>query len=203
MAASRHKVLAPLGLDSTLFRPGATADWQQPTIIQAASLTAVKDQALLLEVLALVKTAVPAIRLLLVGDGPLATNLHTLAEKLGVSENITWQGAVPYPHMPAYYQQAHLYLQSSRHEAQGMAVLEALACGLPVIGTPVGVMPEVACLPPNWDKTTLAEQAVTILRDKDGFARRREEARETAVAHYDLTTTSQTFLAHYHHLSGF
>jgi glycosyltransferase involved in cell wall biosynthesis len=194
------KQLAPLGLDTTTFTPTATPDWNRPTIIQAASLSGVKNQALLLEVLALVKTAVPSVRLLLVGDGPLAPKLHHLAEQLNITENITWQGVVAYPHMPSLYRQAHLYLQSSRHESQGMAVIEALACGLPVIGTPVGAMPQVACFPPSWDKRTLAEQAIAVLMEQAEFAQRREVARQTAVTHYDLTATTNAFLKLYHSL---
>lgn len=194
MAPSQlNKVLAPLGLDTTLFAPGPVADWQCPTIIQVASLVGVKDQALLLAVLALVKTAVPHVRLLLVGDGPLAADLHHLAEKWDVADNIIWQGAVPYQHMPALYQQAHLYLQTSRHESQGMAVLEAMACGLPAIGTPVGVMPQVACLAPSWDKHVLAGQAIAVLRERDRFGQRREVARATAVTQYDLSVTISQF----------
>ncbi len=198
----RRKVLAPWGLDTNVFAPTALADWRQPTIIQVASLIGVKNQALLLEVLALVKTAVPHIRLLLVGDGPLAPELRRLAERLGVIDRIIWQGVVPYPQMPALYQQAHLYLQTSRHEAQGMAVLEALACGVPVIGTPVGVVPQVACLPPSWDKTVLAEQAITVLTDPVIYQQRRDAAGQTAVDQYSIPITTNTFLQLYHSLLG-
>ncbi|MCB8945194.1 MAG: glycosyltransferase family 4 protein [Ardenticatenaceae bacterium] len=198
---TQRKVLAPLGLDTAVFTPQAAADWQQPTIIQAASLVGVKDQALLLEVMALVKTAVPHVRLLLVGDGPLSAQLHQQAARLGLTDSISWQGAVPYLHMPALYQQAHLYLQTSRHESQGMAVIEALACGLPAIGTPVGIMPQVACLPPSGDKVVLAEQAIAILTQPEAFAARRQAARATAVTHYALISTTRTFLQLYDSLS--
>jgi glycosyltransferase involved in cell wall biosynthesis len=194
------KQLIPLGIDTTTFSPAAIPDWKRPTIIQAASLSDVKNQALLLEILALVKTAVPAVRLLLVGDGPLAPKLRHLAGHLRIADSIIWQGAVAYPYMPSLFRQAHLYLQSSRHESQGMVILEALSCGVPAIGTPVGVMPEVACFPPSWDKESLAEQAIAVLTEHFEFGQRREVARQTAVTHYDLTATTNAFLKLYHSL---
>jgi glycosyltransferase involved in cell wall biosynthesis len=125
---------------------------------------------------------------------PLQRPLRALAENLGIAANITWQGAVAYLNMLQQYQHAHIYLQTSRHEAQGVAVLEAMACGLPVLGTPVGLMPQVACLPPSWDKTVLAEQVITLLQNPTEYLMKREMMRATAVTHYDLTHTAQQFL---------
>jgi glycosyltransferase involved in cell wall biosynthesis len=191
-SAPLHRV--PLGINTQLFCPATTPDWHRPTIMQVASLLGVKDQALLLKVVALVKTAVPHIQLRLVGDGPWQSQLRALAAKLGIMDNIIWQGAVAYPEMPQLYQQAHLYLQTSRHESQGVAVLEAMACGLPVLGTPVGLMPQVACLPPSWDKTVLADQVINLLQNQVDYGVKREAVRATAVSHYDLTHTSQQFV---------
>ena len=199
-STANQKQMVPLGVDTTTFVPATTPHWDQPTIIQVASLSGVKNQALLLEVLALVKTALPHIRLLLVGDGPLQADLRHLAEKLGIGGNIIWQGAVAYPAMPGLYQKAHLYLQSSRHESQGVAVLEAMACGLPVSGTPVGLLPQVAGRPPSWNKEILAEQAIKLLTERTLFEERREQARATAVTQYDLAVTMKQFNAIYESL---
>ena len=201
-ATTCPKALAPWGVNTEIFTPGPVADWQRPTIIQAASLIGVKDQVLLLEVLALVKRTVPHVHLLLVGNGPLASELQHMAARLGLNGNISWRGTIPFTQMPSLYQQAHLYVQTSRHEAQGMAVLEALACGVPAIGTPVGVLPQVACLPASWDKTVLAEQATTVLTDPATYEQRREVARQTAVDQYSIPIATNTFLQLYHSLSG-
>ncbi len=192
--------LAPLGVDTDLFRPRPTPDWARPTLIQAASLIPVKEQVLLLDVMRRIKTAnakrlraVPPIHLILAGDGPLKDDLQQLARQYGLAENITWPGKVAYPAMPGLYPQAHLYLQTSRHESQGVAVVEALACGLPVLGTAVGLLPTTAARPATNDPATLAAQIMDILADQKGYEQLREKARATAVNHYSLPHTTTAF----------
>jgi glycosyltransferase involved in cell wall biosynthesis len=168
----------PLGIDATRFRPEPEPDGP-PTLIQAASLTPVKNQALLLEVFAAVRERVPQARLVVAGAGPVREALAAQARRLGLEGRVAWLAAVAYPEMPAALGQGHVYLQSSRHEAQGMAVLEAAACGLPALGTPVGILPEVAAAPASDDPAVLAEGAAIFLADPA----RREAWRLRARAH--------------------
>jgi glycosyltransferase involved in cell wall biosynthesis len=184
--------LAPLGVDTTLFRPQPTPNWQQPTMVQAASLIGVKNQAWLLDILRQVQPEIPGVRLLLAGEGPLAQPLRELAACYGVAERVEWLGKRPYPHMPAFYAQGHLYLQSSRHESQGMSVIEALACGLPVLGTPVGVLPQVAAAPPQETAEALAAQIPPLLQP-EVYARQRQRARQLAADTFSLPRTTARF----------
>jgi glycosyltransferase involved in cell wall biosynthesis len=201
--------LAPLGVDTSLFQPislvspyvkpsivNRQSKIENPTLVQAASLLPVKNQALLLEVFSLVKVQIPHIRLQLAGSGPLQASLQQLAKKLQVEANLTWQ-QLSYPQMPAFYQRAHLYLQSSRHESQGMAVLEAMACGLPVIGTPVGVAAELTCLPAQYSAEALAGQVVEILNDEARYQEMRRRASQTVTTNYSLPVTTANFLRLY------
>lgn len=187
--------LAPLGVDCQLFYPVSPPPQlsSSPAIIQAASLLPVKNQALLLRVAAQLKKEMPHLRLHLVGQGPDQQALTQLAHQLNLHQNIIWHGHVPYPQMPSRYRQAHLYLQTSRHESQGMAVLEAMACGLPVIGTPVGVAQEVACRPAHCSVDVLAGQVIDVLGNESAYADLRRQARQMVEQRYSLPVTTRNF----------
>ena len=181
--------LAPLGLDTAHFTPAGVVSPGPLTLVQAASLVPVKNQRLLLAVLQRVRAVLPETQLILAGEGPLAAALHAEAQALGVAGGVRWLDKVAYPAMPAVYRQGHLYVQTSRHEAQGMAVLESMACGLPLVGTPVGVARDLAYAPAVEDPAGLAAQIVALAQDHGRYARCRAEARAQAVAQFSLPVT--------------
>lgn len=187
--------LLPLGVDTSRFSPAEMLIPARPTIVQAASLVPVKDQVLLLEVLERLRDHISDICLRLVGSGPLEGQLRQLAAQANLNHHIIWQAAVPHPAMPEQYRQAQLYLQTSRHESQGMAVLEAMACGLPVIGTPVGVLPEVAARPATADPDLLAKQAAEIFSQTKDWQGLRLQARKTVIDSYDLSRSAELFVS--------
>jgi len=135
--------LAPLGVDLELFTPGprrpATA-----RLIHVATLTPVKDQSTLLRAFRLVCERVGGATLEVVGDGPVRPELERLANELGISDAVQFRGPVDHAALPGVYRRGSAFVLSSRHEAQGMVAIEAAACGIPVAGTYVGVIPELA-----------------------------------------------------------
>ena len=129
-------------------------------------------------------------------------DLEALTHSLNLTNQVTFAGAIPYDAMPQFFNQGHLYLQTSRHESQGMSVLEAMACGLLVIGTPVGVTADLAALPATTDPQTLATQAATLLCDPALYQTHRQHARQIVIEDYSLEKTVQRFLAVYQQLSA-
>lgn len=83
------------------------------------------------------------LRLLIVGGGPQEKSLHLLAKKLGISENCTWIGEITHQEVPEYLNQLDIYVALSREESFGVAILEASACGIPVVVSDSGGLPEV------------------------------------------------------------
>jgi glycosyltransferase involved in cell wall biosynthesis len=187
--------LIPLGVDTERFRPGQFADFgsEPPTLIQAASLIPVKNQRLLLAVLHQAAAELPNLKLKLIGSGPLEADLRDQAQRLGVTDRISWLGQVAYPDMPAAYQAAHLYLQTSLHESQGLSVLEAMACGLPAIGTPVGVVKTVASRPASDSAADLAVQVVEIFRDETCYRQLRAQAQAQVNRNFSLSISIDRF----------
>lgn len=191
--------LAPLGVDVTHFRPGHRIETLPgpPVIVQAASLVPVKNQMLLLAVFERVRAVLPDAHLHLAGSGPLEGPLRQFAVELQIEGAITWHQQLPHRRMIDLYHLGRVYLQTSFHESQGMAVLEALACGLPVVGTPVGVVPEVGCLPPQTDMELLAATVVKVLASRNRYRRWSEESRSLAETDYSLMAAVENFEAVY------
>jgi glycosyltransferase involved in cell wall biosynthesis len=141
--------LWPLGVDSTRFFPGPPSSAEpvldgRPVLLNVGSLVPVKDHATLLRAFVPARDRLAEARLHLVGDGPERGRLESLARDLGVGDAVRVHGALAHDRLPDVYRQADLFVVSSRFESQGMAVLEAAACGCPVAGTAVGVLPELA-----------------------------------------------------------
>jgi glycosyltransferase involved in cell wall biosynthesis len=84
------------------------------------------------------------LRLIIVGgDGihtPEGEKLLVLARTYGVEESIAFIGRIEQKDLPPYYNVADVMVMPSHYESFGLVSLEALACGIPVVATPVGVM---------------------------------------------------------------
>jgi glycosyltransferase involved in cell wall biosynthesis len=116
-------------------RPAAT------DLVSVGSLEPRKNQGYLLEILAEAARLGVRPTLTLIGDGPDRRALAGRAESLGVAPQVSMAGVVPLAahHLHGY----RLYCHAARMESFGMAILEAMAAGLPVIAAPVGGIPEV------------------------------------------------------------
>ena len=163
-SAVRH---APLGVDMQLFSPAAKPE--KTGLITVGSLLPVKGHAALVQAMRRVVDIIPEAHLTIVGDGPEHSRLQQLIESLQLRENVSLQPAIAHELLPAYYSASDLYVQSSWHEAQGMVVLEAAACGVPLVGTAVGTLadlaPDAALAVPAGDEQALASAVIELYQD--------------------------------------
>ncbi len=82
--------------------------------------------------------------LLIGGEGPLKADLEGLAKHLGLETSVRFEGYIPDERLPIYYQAADFFILPSKAlEGFGLVAVEAVACGTPVLGTPVGAIPEI------------------------------------------------------------
>jgi glycosyltransferase involved in cell wall biosynthesis len=197
--------IVPLGVDTSLFTPAGRADQKlrgsgAGRLLHVASLLPVKDQATLLRAFAQVAAERPDAVLTIAGDGPLRQDLEARAGTLGLSARVRFLGAVAHDCLPDLYRSADLCLLSSHYESQSLAVLEAAACGTPVVGTAVGVMPELApadCVVAVGDAGALAA-AVSRLLDEDDRRHALGRAQADAVRQqYGLEQTVARLVALY------
>jgi glycosyltransferase involved in cell wall biosynthesis len=99
---------------------------------------------ILLQALVKVKDAVADVWLAIAGKGALRIPLEQQAHSLGLQKHVKFLGYVPDEQLPVAYQAADLTVVPSQSlEGFGLILLESLACGTPVLSTPVGGMPEV------------------------------------------------------------
>ena len=177
----------PLGVDPALFLAGPPTARPPYRLLHVASLSAVKDQPTLLRALRRVADAGVDVALDVVGEDTLGGAVEREAARLGLETRVTFQGFLPQAQLAPLVRKADLFVQSSRWEAQGVAVLESAACGIPTVGTAVGLVadlaPAAAIAVPVGDEAALAEGILLLLRGEEKRLRIGAAAREFALAH--------------------
>ena len=142
LGADRSKIAVHrTGLDRTVFRPldrpecranlGLPTD--RPILACVGALIERKGQRFAIEAL----TQIPRAILVLAGGGPDEGKLRALAASLGLSERVRFLGAVPHGDLPTVLSAADLFVLPSASEGLANAWVEALACGTPVVTTPI------------------------------------------------------------------
>lgn len=108
--------------------------WEKDLVmISVGRLAPEKNWPLLLQATALVLKDHPHFRFVLIGDGPERKNLEALAKELGIRKRVTFLGSIAFSDIPDYMKAANLFGFASVTETQGLATLEAMAAGLPVV----------------------------------------------------------------------
>jgi glycosyltransferase involved in cell wall biosynthesis len=87
------------------------------------------------------------VRLLVAGDGPLEAGLRALAERLGLAGRVRFLGSVPHARLASVYGAADLLVLASSREGWANVLLEAMACGTPVVASPIPGNDEVVGAP--------------------------------------------------------
>ena len=176
--------------DNLQLKPVETL-WATPRgarILSVGRLKPVKNQALLLHAFAKMKH--PNAKLMFVGAGTGEANLRALAAELSVSDNVIFAGFYTDP--TPFYQTADLFVLSSNYEGFGNVIVEALACGTPVVATdcpsgPAEILEngEYGRLVPVRDPQALAQamqEALTASHDPALLKRRADDFAPAIVA---------------------
>lgn len=146
-------VKIPGGVDTEQFRPAADRSAVRNTLglpakgqllFTVRNLEARMGMDRLIRAMAIIRGQVPEVLLLIGGAGSLRDDLEALATSLDLNGQVRFLGFVPEEQLPLYYQAADFFILPTRElEGFGLVTLEALACGTPVLGTPIGGTPEL------------------------------------------------------------
>jgi glycosyltransferase involved in cell wall biosynthesis len=158
---------------------------KEPVILGAGRLTWQKDFSTLLRAFAVVRKK-RAVRLVILGEGEERGRLAALAEELGVAESVDMLGFVDNPYK--YMARAAVFVLSSRKEGFGNVLVEALACGTPVVSTdcpsgPAEILEDgrYGELVPVGDYEALARSILSTLDNPISASVLQERARDFSV----------------------
>lgn len=187
LAPNLEVQVVPNFVDAERFCPGPSRPSPSettPTLVHASNFRPVKRIGDVVSVFAKVRQSRTA-RLLLVGDGPLRADALARLDALGLADDVEAPGARS--DVEAWLARAHLALLPSERESFGLAALESLACGVPVIGSRVGGLPEVVGagagkLTAVGDVDAMSEAALDLLSDDVVWRDAAERARHTAIS---------------------
>jgi N-acetyl-alpha-D-glucosaminyl L-malate synthase BshA len=198
----------PNFIDPQVYRPGkepchraTLAPGGEKILMHISNFRPVKRVVDVVEVFHRVQKVIPA-RLVLVGDGPERPRAVDRVEDLGLQDQVVFLGK--HASVDELLACSDLFLLPSETESFGLAALEAMACGAPVVASRVGGLPEVVddgeegFLLPLGDLDGMAEAALSILADEDRLGGFRERARARAVEHFGADRIVPLYEAFYH-----
>jgi glycosyltransferase involved in cell wall biosynthesis len=199
-------VVAPMPLDVIRFQSGERQPKAvPPRILYAGNLLPSKGVDLLLEAAAALKQRGVHYELKILGQGPAQQSLRSQAERLGISNRITWSAFVPQERMPPEYGASTVTVLPTRGRAEGLglALAEALLAGSAVVGTRAGGIPEVVQhdrtgLLAAEDPIDLADQLERMLSDEPLRSRLTRAGKDQVLQTYSPEPAIQLFLQLYH-----
>ncbi len=190
---AHNPIVIPNGVDASIFRPlnkaalrkkhGFSQD--EKIVVGVARLIPRKGIDYLIRATAKVAEHFTNLRLLIIGDGIQRSELEKLISQVKLDAKAQILGLVNHEQVPQYFSMADVFVIPSLYEPLGIVTIEAMACGVPVIGTNVDGIPDVVedgkngILVPPGDAEQLAEAIVKLLRDEDTRNRFAREGLET------------------------
>ncbi len=172
-------IVFPQGIDQNKFNEDVdgstirkTLGWDNKKIlIMARSFKPVYGIEYFLEAMVKVVKHVPDVRVLLCGDGPLKDKFIDFVKKNSLEEYIYFTGSIANDELPKYYKAANVYVSSSLSDGTSLALLESMACGLPVVVTDVPAIlewvkdEENGFIVPRNNSHVLADKLIELLND--------------------------------------
>lgn len=198
------EVIPPIGVDTRIFHPvERRTDPATFRVAYAGRFVPEKGLDVLLEAVALLGQGV---ELWLIGDGPQRAALQGLAQDLGIGERVRWIPPVASERMPELLAQVDVVVLPSRttpvwKEQFGRILVEAMACGVPVVGSDSGAIPEVVgdagLIFPEGDVKGLVNQLRELREHPNRRQKLIERGRERAQALYSQEQIAQQTVQFY------
>ncbi len=191
----------PCGVDTTQFQPVAQVAGEVPWIVCVARLHPVKNLPVLLKACALLRDRGVAFKCVVLGEGDARAQIEEQRRELNLQDLVDLPGAADQDQVRGWWQRATVGVLTSRSEGMPVSFMEALSCGVPIVGPSVGGIPEMIdhgvngyVVPPD-NPAAVAEEIETILRDPARRARMGAAARQTALNRFSVGAQVDAMLA--------
>jgi len=181
------------GIDSGRFSPAT--DSPSIDLVFSGRLAGVKRIDVLLKMTALVRLAIPTIKVAIVGDGPLKEQLWQMSRDLGLDSCVEFAGHQQ--DVSPWLLRSKLFVLPSRNEGLSLAMIEAMMCGLPAVVSDVGDLADLVehgvngFLVPVGEVEKFAAHAIDLLTDARKYSAFSEAARRSALRHSTTAITRQ------------
>lgn len=192
-----------VAIETDLFKPAGAVKRGKNILFIGRINFAEKGIGVLLEAMPGIISAVPEASLTVVGSGGEWERMSGLIQKLGIGNHVQLAGQKPFTDLPKYLNAADVFVMPSLWvEHFGQVTVEAMSCGLPVVGTNIGGTPEIVgsgseaggiIVPPN-DPNSLANAAVKLLRDDELRQRMGRAARQRVEQNFSYEVLTRKFL---------
>ena len=195
----RPVAITPFGIDCTQFRPQAAGQNDEFVVGTVKTLEPVYGIEYLIRAFALFKQRLRTkmkVRLVIAGDGYLRTSLEKLASDLGVATCTEFMGAIPHADVPNLLTTFSVFANLSESESFGVAPLEASACGLPVVASDAGNLPEIVrngvtgIIVPRRDPEAAANAFETLAENEELRESLGMEGRRSVLTNYDWAVST-------------
>jgi colanic acid/amylovoran biosynthesis glycosyltransferase len=176
---------------------------QIPVILSVGRLVWIKGYGYLLEAYRIIMSGGYRFTARIVGDGPLSQVLKFSIQDLGLQDNVTLLGAMPYPEIQKELTRASVFVLSSHAEGISNAALEAMSYGVAVSSTCCGGMAEViehgvnGLLTPIRDPASMAKALIRLIEDPLLRQKLGKNARQTIEREYTLDRQAAVFIENY------
>jgi glycosyltransferase involved in cell wall biosynthesis len=161
---------------------------QENMIISVANLFPVKGMSFLVKAM----QRIPMAKLVIIGDGPEKKNLESLTVDLGIEDRVLFLGSIRHgPEFWDWLRRASVFVLPSLSEGFPRTIIEAMACGLPIVATSVGGIPDIVenqingLIVPPKNERLLADAVVKVL-DSKPFREKASEINKTAATKYSI-----------------
>jgi glycosyltransferase involved in cell wall biosynthesis len=191
--------ILPTGLDMRVFEPGDGVAFREkhgipaerPVILFVGRVAFEKNIGFLLDVTERLRGSIPDILFVIAGEGPAEKSLHSQVKRRGLAGKVSFVGYLRRDgDLQACYKAADVFVFASRTETQGLVLIEAMACGTPVVSTAVLGTKDVI---------GAGQGGLVAPEEVEGFAKQVERLLQGKTLHVQKTKEALAYAATWSH----